>query len=487
MTDITRHWIGSKWIDSGPTANTVNAYSGRTNGKYFAADAELTVEAIYAARLTFDRTGWAHQPRVRAQVLLELADAIEARRDEIAHQICIENGKVMAHSVHETNAAISEARYYAGLARAIFGRVTEIDEGKQSIFAREATGVASIIVPWNAPSTLLLRSLGPALAAGCTTVVKGAHQTSSVNRIYSECLSACPSLPAGVVNVVHGELEVAETLCTHADVDVVSFTGSSSTGRKIMAGAAPTLKKLSLELGGKAPAIVFADANMAVAIREVANGLIAHAGQMCTAVSRILVAEDAWERFVPGLIEALRSVTVGDPEDQSVRMGPLLNEQSAERYANNVSAAREAGDVLLDGEIAAGHPRSNVVTPALYEIANSGHRLVQEELFAPIGMVERFRSEEEAVISANETRYGLAASVYTSDHERARRISRALKAGTVWINCHNRLFAEAETGGYRESGLGRLHGLEGLADFMETKHIYAEFGRVNQGQPDGKA
>ncbi len=481
MGQITRHWIDGSWVEAGPVADTIAVYGGEANAGYHHGDGEIALSAIAVARRTFDRSQWAHQPRLRAQALNEMADAIAARAGEIAEQIAIENGKVLAHCLHETNAAVSEARYYGGLARSIFGRVAEIDEGKQSIFAREPIGVAAVIVPWNAPSTLLLRALGPALAAGCTAVIKGAHQTSSVNRIYAECFAACPSLPAGVVNMVHGDLEVAQTLCTDEDVDVVAFTGSSATGKKIMAAGAPTLKRMVLELGGKAPALVFADADMDMAVREVTAGLVPHTGQMCTAIARILVAGDAWNEFVPKLIEAARAVNVGDPLDVDVRMGPLFDIASAERYAANAAAARQAGETLLDGEVRDGHPRANVVTPALYALEDRDHRLVHEELFSPIGIVERFDDEEAAVLSANSTRYGLAASVHTRDHGRARRVARALKSGTVWINCHNRLFAEAETGGYRESGLGRLHGLEGLDPFMETKHIYAEFGRLPTG------
>ncbi len=481
MNRAAQHYVGGAWHAHGDVRPTVEVYSGKDFGSYHDADEALAEEAIRTARIAFDRTNWAHAPRLRAQVLNELADAIVGRREEIVRAIAAENGKVLAHCVHETNAAISEARYYAGLARAIFGRVAEIDEGKQSIFSREAIGVAAIIVPWNAPSTLLLRSLGPALAAGCTVVIKGAYQTSTVNRIFAECLAACSSLPAGVVNVVHGDIEVARRLCTDVDVDAVSFTGSSATGKAIMAGAAPTLKRLSLELGGKAPALVFADADVPTAVQEIVNGMIAHTGQMCTAVARVLVDETAWDSFVPALVDATRAVTVGDPLDDRVRMGPLFDEASVERYQANLDAAAQSGPTLLAGAVEEGHPRDNVVTPALYEIEATDHRLVQDELFAPIVMVERFASDQDAVLSANSTRYGLAASVFTEDQARARRVARALKSGTVWINCHNRLFAEAETGGYRDSGLGRLHGLEGLAPFMETKHVYAEFGRLNTG------
>ncbi len=478
MNNIAKHWIDGRWLAQGELHQTRAVYTGLDYGQFHKGDGALANQAISAARRAFEQTVWAHSPRLRAQVLLELATTIDARKDEIANCITVENGKILAHSFHETNAAVSEARYYGGLARAIFGRVTEIDEGKQSILAQEPIGVAAIIVPWNAPSTLLIRSLGPALAAGCTVVIKGAPQTSSVNRIFAECLAACPSLPAGVVNIIHGDIEVAQVLTSHVDVDVVSFTGSSATGKKIMATGAKTLKRLSLELGGKAPAIVFSDADVDLAVREVTNGLIPHAGQMCTAIARILVADEIWQTFVPQLVEALKGITVGDPHSIETRMGPLFDTIGAQRYLSDQKDAALVGDPILDGEVVTGHPLENVVKPALYEIEDRDHRLVQTELFSPIGMLERFSSEQEAVQNANATRYGLAASVFTQDHSRARRVARSLKSGTVWINCHNRLFAEAETGGFRESGLGRLHGLEGLSDFMETKHIYAEFGRT---------
>ena len=480
MTVRAQHWTAGEWSGS-PDAVTHDVYRGDDFARYPIGHATEAKRAIAVARNAFDRTDWAHSPRLRAVVLHELADAISARREEIARAIAVENGKVHSHCVHETNAAISESRYYAGLARSIFGRVTEIDAGKQSIFAHEPIGVAAIIVPWNAPSTLLIRSLAPALAAGCTVIIKGAHQTSGVNQIFAECLAACPSLPDGVVNMVHGELDASQTLCTDPNVDVVSFTGSSATGKAIMASGADTLKRLSLELGGKAPALVFEDADLASATTEIVRGAIAHAGQMCTAVARVLVAEKVWNDFQSLLVDAAKNVAVGDPMDASVQMGPLFDIDSAKRYEANLASARQAGTTLLDGAIVDGHPRRNVVTTAIFEVADCDHRLVQEELFSPILMVERFTTEQAAVTSANATRYGLAASVHTSDHARARRVARALKSGTVWINCHNRLFAEAETGGYRESGMGRLHGLEGLSDFMETKHIYAEFGRLNSG------
>jgi acyl-CoA reductase-like NAD-dependent aldehyde dehydrogenase len=476
-----RHWIDGDWVAQGNVRATTDVFTGKDHRRYCCGGADIAQRAIESARRAFEHTAWAHQPRQRAAALSQLADAIERRAGEISQTIAIENGKVLAHCIAETRAAISECRYYSGLARAIFGRVAEIDEGKQSVFSREAVGVASIIVPWNAPSTLLIRALAPALAAGCTIVVKGAHQTAWVTHLYAQCVSECAAIPDGVVNFVHGELEVSTTLCAHPEVDVISFTGSSATGKKIMASAAATLKRLSLELGGKSPAIVFADADMDTSVREVARAIIPHCGQMCTAVSRILVEQSAWDRFVPALVRALQSVQSGDPRQDGVQMGPLIDTHSADRFEADTSEAADAGETVLAATRPAGFPRANFVTPALYRLQDSQNRLVQRELFAPVALLEVFEGEQQAVHSANATRYGLAASVYTNDVARSKRVARALKSGTVWINCHNRLFAEAETGGFKESGLGRLHGLEGLSDFLETKHVYSEFGRVDVG------
>jgi len=476
-----RHWIAGAWVKQGEIRQTVDVTTGAPGRQYYfgvAAQADL---AIAVAREQFDRSPWAHSPRIRSQVLFELAEAINSRSADIAGLITIESGKVLGHALGEVRAAVSECRYYAGLARAIFGRVSEIDAGMQSIFTREAIGVAAIIVPWNAPATLLVRALAPALAAGCTIVLKGAHQTAGVTDIFAQCLAACPSLPEGVVNVVHGDLEVSKTLVAHGDVDVISFTGSSATGKAIMAAAAPTMKRLSLELGGKSPALVFADADLDLAAREISAGIIPICGQMCTAIGRVLIEDAAWDAFMPRLTEALKGVVVGNPADGGTQMGPLLDSQSGDRYEANTVEAASAGETVLAGTRLENWPRRNFVTPALYRIEDRSHRLVREELFAPIGILETFRGEEDVVISANATRYGLAASVFTQDEPRSKRIARALKSGTVWINCHNRLFAEAETGGYRQSGLGRLHGLEGLADFLETKHIYSEFGHLPTG------
>ncbi|NBS11258.1 MAG: aldehyde dehydrogenase family protein [Gammaproteobacteria bacterium] len=478
---IMQHWIQGQWVDSSQHAHTRRCLTGEPFQEFAMDDGMRAAEAIEHARRVFERSQWAHQPRLRAQVLLELADQLAAVQDELATRISIESGKLIHHARGEVMACISECRYYAGLARSIQGRVLETDAGKLSLFTQEAIGVASIIVPWNAPGTLLVRSLAPAMAAGCTSVVKGAMQTVSTTQLFAECLARCPSLPTGVVHIVHGDLACSQMLCQHPEVDVISFTGSTTTGKAIMASAASSLKRLSLELGGKSPAVVLEDADLDRAAHEIALGIVPLSGQMCTAIGRVLVADAIWDRFVPVLRDRLAQMKLGTPDDHTADLGPLIDVASAERYERLLAQANAEGEILLAGGRPSIGPLANFAAPALVAIENPHSTLVQTELFAPIGIVERFDTDADAAVLANVTRYGLSASVYSQSGERGQRMARAIKAGTVWINCHNRLMAEAETGGYRESGLGRLHGVEGLADFLETKHIYQEFGQLPTG------
>lgn len=339
---------------------------------------------------------------------------------------------------------------------------------------REAAGVVSVIVPWNAPVTLLVRSVAPALAAGCTVVVKPAPQTPLTNAAVMACFDAVASLPRGVINSVNEfGVEVGTVLTTHPEVDVISFTGSSRTGKQVMANASETIKTVSLELGGKAPAVVFADADLDKALAEIRRGSLALNGQMCTCVSRVLVQDAVYDEMKSRLADAYRSVKVGAASAPGVELGPVIDRHNQARLLDII--ARAEAETAMVVRCDAGGPELSAgcfVTPSLFEIEDVTHDLVQRELFGPIMSLERFADEGEALAKANATRFGLAASVYTRDLGVAMRMGRKLKFGTVWLNAHNRLLAEVETGGYGESGVGRLHGIEALNDFLETKHIY---------------
>lgn len=475
-----RNFINGDWIDSGDVRESLDPATGQAIGSWFAGDEMLAASAIASARSAFDKGGWAASPRQRSAALLEFADRLESRRDELAALIVMENGKLAAEAAGEVMGAVGAVRFSAALARGIFGRTIETAPGNVSLLNREPAGVVSVIVPWNAPLTLLVRSLAPALAAGCTIVAKPAPQTPLIHRAAMECLAACPSLPVGVVNSVNDNgLEVSSLLVTSRYVDVVSFTGSSATGKKIMAAAAPTLKRLSLELGGKAPSVVFEDADIDMAVRELTRGSLIMAGQMCVAAARFIVHDRILDAFRERMAAAYGSVRVGPGGHPESQMGALIDLANRDRLEAVIERAGDEGRMVLKGGRPDGTPRGGAfLTPTLFEIDDPSSGLVQDELFGPVVSLERFADEREAVEKANATRFGLAASVFTRDGARAARVSRAIRAGTVWLNCHTRLNAETETGGFRESGIGRLHGAESLNDFLETKNVYQEVGTV---------
>jgi len=474
-----RHFIAGEWVaEGGAPQDSVNPADGRVLGSYHPGNAQLARAAAAAARTAFFETPWAQSPRLRAQALFEIADRLEAAKDEIADLVVAENGKIRAEAMGETMGAISETRYYAGLTRNIRGTMMETAPGNMSFFNREPAGVAGVIVPWNAPVTLLMRSLAPALAAGCTAVIKPAHQTPLVHARIMAAITSAPSLPNGVVNSVNENgIEVGQAMTASPDIDVISFTGSSRTGAAIMAAAAPTLKRVGLELGGKAPAIIFDDADLDLAVRELTHGSLAIAGQICVAAARYLVHERVAEAFEARITAAFKAVRTGPGSDPASQMGSLIDEANRQRVLRLLEQAGDEGELILKGEALEG---GAFLTPSLFRIDDLTSDLVQEELFGPLVSVERFSDEAEAIHKANATPYGLAASVFTRDGARAMRAARAIRAGTVWINSHLRLFAEGETGGYGKSGLGRLHGPEGLHDFLETKHIYLEAGVIPQ-------
>ncbi|MDE2793125.1 MAG: aldehyde dehydrogenase family protein [Paracoccaceae bacterium] len=472
------HYIAGEWVRDAQNGyiDSVNPNDGSVLGTAPNGSTELAVQAVVAARTAFESTNWAFDPRSRSAALLQFADALETNKDEIARLMAQENGKILGQARHEVAAGIGEARYFAGLARNVFGRTFESGPGKLSLMTREPSGVVSVIVPWNAPVTLLVRSAAPALAAGCSVVIKPAPQTPLTNASVMACFDRVDTLPKGIVNSVneHGT-EVGTVLSRHPEIDVISFTGSSRTGKIIMANASDTVKTVGLELGGKAPAIVFADADQDRALVEIKRGALALNGQMCTCISRILVQASIHDRFRSRLLQSFDATKTGHSLASDTELGPLIDRHNQNRILGLIDRAGDEAKLILRGSNG-GDALSDgcFVTPSLFEIDDVEHDLVQNELFGPIASLEKFDTESDALTRANATRYGLAASVHTRDFDRGLRMSRKLKFGTVWLNCHNRLLAEVETGGLRESGIGRLHGTEALNDFLETKHIYVE-------------
>jgi betaine-aldehyde dehydrogenase len=474
---IAENYFHGQWVkgyDPHMLGDSIDPASGETAAHFVAASVQEVDAAVASARAAFETTSWAQQPKLRADVLRLFADRLEHNKAQVVQTLVQLNGKLQREAEGEVMAGISELRYYAGLARNLFGRVVEMEPDVYSHIEREAIGVAAIIVPWNAPVTLLVRSLAPALAAGCTVVIKAAHQTALVHAQVLACLVADERIPAGVIHsFVESGSEATQHLCAHPEVDVISFTGSTHVGKQIALSTAKNLTRLSLELGGKSPAIVRSDADIPAAVRGIVGGACVMAGQMCTAISRVLVHGSVADALSAQLTHALSSVKVGPGHLPGSAMGPLIDQRNQVRILEEVRAAHQDCRVLLAGTVPADTPRGGAfVTPSLLATQDLSSHFVQDEIFGPVITLERFESDEDAVHRANATRYGLAASVWTRDWRVARQMARRIKAGNVWVNAHNRLFAEIETGGYRHSGFGRLHGVEGLNDFMETKHVF---------------
>ena len=474
-----RHFIEGQWCDDGEWSDSLDPANGEPLGRFADGGEAQARYAVEAAARAFKNPQWAQNPRLRQQVMLDWATALKSRQDELAQLLTRENGKPLAQSRGEIGGAISEILYYAGLARHNPGHVLEVAPGEFSTMLREPAGVAALIIPWNAPAVLLVRALAPALAAGCTCVVKPAPQTTLFNAAFLAPLLELPALAPGVVNLFAetGHAGAAYLVAT-PEVDVLSFTGSTATGTRIMQDAALTMKKLSLELGGKSCCLVLEDADIAAVAPKLAAAATIISGQQCTSARRVLVHASRATDMKKALTAALAEIRLGHGLEAATQMGPLIDLRSRELVDQRIRESMDSCDeVLLAGGRPSGMPDSGAfLSPTLIAHQDSGAFFCQEEIFGPLLVLETFEDDIEAVHRANHTEFGLSASVWTSDGARALRLARALRNGTVWINDHNKLFAEAETGGYRRSGLGRLHGYDALLDFTELKHVYQNVG-----------
>ena len=474
MNIYAQHWINGEWLDSidGARVDGINPATGLVIGSYAnggVADAEA---AIAAARNAFDNTQWAHQPRLREKVLLECADRLEAALPELARVLTADNGKLLAEATGELNASICELRYYAGLARNIFGRITELEPGLFSNLSREALGVAAVIVPWNAPVVLMVRSLAPALAAGCTAVVKNAAQTALICDQVFRILSQVESLPTGVINSITSGRQGVTAMVDSLDVDVISYTGSTEVGKHIMAGGVKTMKRMNLELGGSAPCIVFEDADLSSAAPALVKAGMFMAGQYCCSATRVLAHNSILDEAQARLSEAMQATVVGPGDHPDSQMGPMVDAAGRNRVMSLIQAAARTDDIVCRGEPLGGELENGFfLSPSLVYASNPDSPVYAEEVFGPMLVIDGFDDEEEAIAKANDTRYGLAASIWSADLRKSQRVANRVESGTIWINSHGRTFPEIENGGYKESGIGRLHGQEGLSEFLQTKHI----------------
>ena len=459
---------------SGPSFESRDPATGEAVAVIPTSTAADLDDAVGLAREAGATTRWATDGGLRARVLYGFAQALRSRRDELAELLTREQGKTIHESQIELNGSAEMVEYYAGLARAVYGRSTVLGPDVTGVILREPVGVVAVITPWNWPLTLLVRSLAPALAAGNATVVKPASLTSAVSVKALSLLAEQPELPPGVLSVVLGPgATTGDALVGHAGVDMIAFTGETRTGIQVMKRAAEGLRKVALELGGKSPNVVFADADLDKALAGADNAIFTTCGQICTAGSRLLVEEPIVDDFVERLAGNARQLRVGDGLDASTQLGPVISAEQRDKILTYVERGKEegtlvAGGLALDDD---GHRGGLFVSPAIFTDLPPTSSLIREEIFGPVLTVQSFRDEQEAIALANGTEYGLAAGIWTQNLDRAWRVGRAIQAGTIWVNTYHHFYDEAEVGGYKRSGIGRHQGLEGLHEFTETKHL----------------
>lgn len=471
---VARHWIGGEWVDSGARADSIDPATGRVIGQYVKAGAGEAEQAIVIAKQVFDATSWRFDRDRRARVLNAMADVFEARSEELVEMLALENGKIKPEARFEVSMAGPTIRFNAALALTDTGRAAQVEQGALSVVVRQAAGVAGIIAPWNSPVALALRSLAPALAAGATTVVNLLVKTAQTNALIADIISRTPDLPAGVVNVVIGGRDSADALVRSPDVPVISFTGSTKTGKAISATAASNLKRLGLELGGKAPMMVFDDADLDIAIPKIMSALTVFAGQFCMTGSRLLVQAGVADEVRARLARQFTDLRVGPAADPASEMGPIIDKANVARIDAMVKDALAAGATAIvrggpitEGPLAAGA----FYRPTLLEVTDPSLPIVQQEVFGPVLTMMVFDDEARAIELANDSAYGLSASIFSTNVDLPLRVALGLHCGTVWVNDWAVLHNQSEEGGFKSSGQGRMRGLAVMDDFIEYKHI----------------
>jgi phenylacetaldehyde dehydrogenase len=474
-------FVDGKWVEaaSGKTFPTYNPATGEVLAQVAEGDREDIDRAVKAARKAFESGPWPDMtPSQRGRLIWKLGDLIEEHLEEFAQLESLDNGKPLSVArVADVPLAADLFHYMAGWATKIEGNTIPISSGSNharflAYTRREPVGVVGQIIPWNFPLLMAAWKLGPALATGCTVVLKPAEQTPLSALLLAELIAEA-GFPGGVVNVVPGYGETAgAALAAHPDVDKIAFTGSTEVGKLIVQAAAGNLKKVSLELGGKSPNIVFADADMKATIPGAASAIFFNHGQCCCAGSRLYVEQSIFDHVVHGVVEQAKKIKVGPGFDPETSMGPLVSEEQMNRVCSYLESGLHEGAEAVVG----GHKRPGsgyFVEPTVMVKTKPDMKVVREEIFGPVVCAMPFRDVDKVIAEANQSEYGLAAAVWTRDITKAHRIAEKLRAGTVWINCYNVFDAALPFGGYKQSGWGREMGHEVLEMYTEVKAVCA--------------
>ncbi|MCH7488573.1 MAG: aldehyde dehydrogenase family protein [Chloroflexi bacterium] len=469
----TKFLINGEWVEpaSGKYYDDVNPSTGATLAKVAEGGAEDIDRAVKAARAAFEGPWAKIHPGDRGRMLFKLAQLVRDNAEELAEIDALDAGKPITNSLRvDIPAAIDCFEYYAGWADKLHGETVPVRAPAFTYLVRQPLGVVGQIIPWNFPVMMAAWKLAPALACGNTTVLKPAEQSPlSALKLGELCLEA--GLPPGVVNIVTGFGEAGAALVEHEDVDKIAFTGSPEVGRIIVRASAATLKKVSLELGGKSPNLILADADLEAAIRGASGGVFFNQGEVCSAGSRILVDQSIYDAFLDGLTKRADSIKVGDPLDPKTYMGPVVNDEQFERVMGYIDVGKDEGAKLVSGGERIGDS-GYFVQPTIFADVNNRMRIAQEEIFGPVASVIPIKDVDEAVRIANDTSYGLAAAVWTRDVAQAHDVASRLKAGTVWVNTYGATDTRSPWGGFKDSGFGRELGRQALDLYTEYKSVW---------------
>ncbi|MED3564351.1 aldehyde dehydrogenase family protein [Bacillus xiapuensis] len=477
MTKKLKHYINGQWVESSNPnkLDILNPATQEIIARAPNATRDETEEAIKIAKRTFESGRWSDQsPQERAAVLLQIADRLQENIDELRDLEVQNNGKTKREAQSDAEEAVNTFRYYAGLLTMPNGQAYEAPGDMQTLVVKEPLGVAGLIVPWNFPLLMSVWKIAPALAAGNSILLKPAEITPMTAVKLFELIDRT-DLPKGAANLVMGTGPVVgQTIAESNDVDMVSFTGSTGVGRLIMQAAAGNMKKVSLELGGKSPNIIFDDADIETAVDFSLFGIFMGAGQVCSSGSRILVQEGIYDEFIEKYIKRAKKIRVGPGTDEHSQMGAIVSEKHLKSILHYILMGKEEGaNLALGGNRIEedGLEKGFFVEPTVFTDVTTDMRIVREEIFGPVVTIQKFKDEGEAIKIANDTEYGLAGAVFSTDQNKALRVIKKVRAGITWINAYHLTTIQAPWGGYKQSGIGRSLGTYGLDEYQETKQI----------------
>ncbi len=470
-----RVWIDGKWLDAGDgaTIDSINPETEETLAAIADAGAADIDRAVAAARRAFEAPSWsAITPHQRTNMLLRIADKVEAHADELAAIESLDNGMPLWYSTAGVQAVINQFRYYAGWPSKIFGATNPSAPDVLNYTLREPVGVCGQIIAWNVPLVMASMKIANALACGNTVVLKPAELASLTTIRLAELIEET-DLPPGVVNIVTGlGAGAGAAIAAHPGIDKIAFTGSTAVGKQIMRAAADNMKKVTLELGGKSPNIIFPDADIDKALEFAVRSFCGNSGQVCSAGTRVFVHEDMHDEIAARVAAMAATYKVGSPFDPETKLGPLVSAVQRDRVMGYIEAGKEAGARLDFGGSRVG-TRGYFVEPTVFSNVGNDMKIAREEIFGPVVSIIPFKNEEDAIAKANDTTYGLAGAVWSRDFSRATRVVRALKAGRVFINSYGDADPIMAFGGYKQSGLGREYGQESIDAYTQVKSVWA--------------